>query len=244
MGIAEFIDRSNCAVSPTELFELLAKEAAQQGFEFAAYGALTYLHADEPRQRRPAVLLNYPDDWQQHYFAQQYQAVDPVVTMTPMLPKPFSWSALLSRAPVSAKQRRIFEEAKDAGLHGGLSVPLHGPWGRTAVMSFAASVPQEAERAQVQQLYLMAQQFHIVMADFTAAKEVELAHKLSLRERDCLGWSAQGKSSWDISTILGISENTVNFHLKNAMRKLGASSRVVAAIKAMRLGLIDLPDWK
>lgn len=64
---------------------------------------------------------------------------------------------------------------------------------------------------------------------------------LSPRQKECLRWTAQGKSSWDISRILNISENTVNFHVKNAMRKLETSSRTAAAIKAMQLGLIDLP---
>jgi DNA-binding CsgD family transcriptional regulator len=63
--------------------------------------------------------------------------------------------------------------------------------------------------------------------------------RFTRRERECLEWVARGKSSWDISIILNISENTVNFHLKNTMKKLGASRRSVAAIKAIKLGLID-----
>jgi LuxR family transcriptional activator of conjugal transfer of Ti plasmids len=67
---------------------------------------------------------------------------------------------------------------------------------------------------------------------------------LSPRERQCLKWAAEGKSSWDIGVILSISENTVNFHVKNAMRKLGVSRRTVAAIKAIDLGLIERPhNW-
>jgi DNA-binding CsgD family transcriptional regulator len=65
--------------------------------------------------------------------------------------------------------------------------------------------------------------------------------QLSPRQKECLRWTAQGKSSWDIARILNISENTVNFHVKNAMKKLETSSRTAAAIKAMQLGLIDLP---
>lgn len=64
---------------------------------------------------------------------------------------------------------------------------------------------------------------------------------LSSRERDCLTWAARGKSSWDIGAILEISENTVNFHIKNAMKKLRTTSRTVAAIKAMQLGIIQAP---
>ena len=37
---------------------------------------------------------------------------------------------------------------------------------------------------------------------------------------------------------MGTSENTVNFHLKNAMRKLGAKNRLSAVLKSLSLGLI------
>ena len=63
---------------------------------------------------------------------------------------------------------------------------------------------------------------------------------LSQREKECIEWVAKGKSSWDIGVILGISDNTVNFHVKNVLRKLKTSSRTVAALKAVRFGIIDL----
>lgn len=63
-------------------------------------------------------------------------------------------------------------------------------------------------------------------------------HRNYEREKSCLSWTALGKSSWEIGQILSISENTVVFHIKNAMRKLGASSRTLAAVKAIQLGLI------
>jgi LuxR family transcriptional regulator, activator of conjugal transfer of Ti plasmids len=64
--------------------------------------------------------------------------------------------------------------------------------------------------------------------------------RLTPRQKECLGWIALGKSSWDIGKILDISENTVNFHIKKAMKKLDTNSRTVAAIKAFQLGLINV----
>lgn len=62
---------------------------------------------------------------------------------------------------------------------------------------------------------------------------------LSVREKEVLDWLKHGKSSWDISTILGISERTVNFHVYNVMRKLEAVNRPQAVAVAARLGLIN-----
>lgn len=62
--------------------------------------------------------------------------------------------------------------------------------------------------------------------------------KLTERELETLTWAARGKSSADVTVILGISERTVNFHLDNAMRKVGVATRVQAAVKCAILGLI------
>ncbi len=63
---------------------------------------------------------------------------------------------------------------------------------------------------------------------------------LSAREVDCMSWIAKGKTNWEISQILEISENTVRYHLKNAFRKLDANSRSSAVMRAAQAGLITL----
>jgi len=62
---------------------------------------------------------------------------------------------------------------------------------------------------------------------------------LTEREAECLTWTAMGKTSWEISVILGVSESTATFHLRNAVIKLKASNRTHAVAKALQAGLID-----
>lgn len=57
------------------------------------------------------------------------------------------------------------------------------------------------------------------------------APRLTAREREVLTWVAEGKSDWEVATILGISETTVRFHLDNARKKLKAVNRVQAAAR-------------
>lgn len=63
---------------------------------------------------------------------------------------------------------------------------------------------------------------------------------LSVREIEVLNWLKHGKSTWDISAILGISERTVNFHVNNITRKLDAVNRTQAVAVGASLGLIDI----
>ena len=49
----------------------------------------------------------------------------------------------------------------------------------------------------------------------------------------------RGMTYGEAADELGISEHTVNHYLKNAMAKLGTTNRIIAIVKALRLGLID-----
>lgn len=74
----------------------------------------------------------------------------------------------------------------------------------------------------------------ILMGKLMPEAEIEL----SPREAEVLRWTAEGKTSSEVSEILKISERTVNFHVNNALVKLGAANKTAAAIKAFMLRLI------
>jgi DNA-binding response OmpR family regulator len=63
--------------------------------------------------------------------------------------------------------------------------------------------------------------------------------ELNEREVETLTWAARGKTSAEIAQILGLSKRTVDFHIDNARTKLGAATRVEAAIKAATGRLIE-----
>jgi DNA-binding response OmpR family regulator len=56
--------------------------------------------------------------------------------------------------------------------------------------------------------------------------------ELSEREVETLTWAARGKTSAEIALILGLAKRTVDFHIDSARAKLGAATRIEAAIKA------------
>ena len=62
--------------------------------------------------------------------------------------------------------------------------------------------------------------------------------ELSDRERQVLGYVANGRSNKEISKILVISENTVKAHVKSILTKLGAIGRTEAIAIAMQRGYI------
>ncbi len=48
---------------------------------------------------------------------------------------------------------------------------------------------------------------------------------LTEREREVLTWAADGKTAWEIGCILNLSQRTVEWHFREAYRKLGATNR-------------------
>lgn len=63
--------------------------------------------------------------------------------------------------------------------------------------------------------------------------------ELNEREVETLTWAARGKTSAEIAQILGLTKRTVDFHIDNARIKLGATTRIQAAIKAVTGRLIE-----
>lgn len=61
---------------------------------------------------------------------------------------------------------------------------------------------------------------------------------LTPRELECLTWAAAGKTSGEISLIVGISERTVNFHMGNCLQKTNSINRQQAIAKCLFKGVI------
>src|SRR4051812_48452782 len=64
----------------------------------------------------------------------------------------------------------------------------------------------------------------------------EAIAKLTLREREVLGWLMQGKRNSEIAIILGCSVNTVHKHVHRILAKLGVETRTAAGHQATIAG--------
>jgi len=62
--------------------------------------------------------------------------------------------------------------------------------------------------------------------------------KLSQREMECLLWAGAGKTTSEIATILSVADGTVEEYFKRSAKKLGATTRAQACVRAILSGLI------
>ncbi len=241
MRLTDFIEQSNEAESEEKLIALMEHASGDLGFDRFAYCLLT--HRDpEYAESHPAVAHNFPGEWKDYYVEHNYQTKDPVVLLAPEIEGPFLWTALNDTYNLDTTQIKLMKQAAECGLKDGVGVPLHGPRGKVCLVTYAAGEGHPDPGRELAKLEVIGAQFHSAHGKVRHTEsQQQTVVVLSARERECLQWIASGKSSWDIGVILNISENTVNFHIKNALHKLDANTRTLAVVKAIRYGLIRLP---
>ncbi|MGX8009739.1 LuxR family transcriptional regulator [Mesorhizobium sp. ORM8.1] len=232
-----FLDRTDGVVQPKRLFDLLSDFSSSFDCPWISYGAPEFRNSSSDRVGcDPAIMLNYPHEWQERYFKMGYDQIDPVIKNGRKRASAFRWSEIYNDAGTTEAERRVLDEAAKFGLKSGITIPLHGPNTDFALMSFAQKSHHRIKNITI--IYLQFAALHF-LERWGKMGNTKNAPGLSPREMECLQWAARGKSSWETGVILNVSLNTVNFHIKNAMRKLDCTNRTVAAIRAIDLGIIE-----
>lgn len=80
------------------------------------------------------------------------------------------------------------------------------------------------------------------LSDERRSKDADSEDELTKREREVLQLVVRGSTNREIASALYISENTVNFHMKNILSKLHLRNRAQAVAYAIQSGLVKLPD--
>lgn len=189
------------------------------------------------------VLTNYSSSWIERYDEANYLYVDPILKRAWLSYFPYRWDDIETDGAGGRRQRDLFDDAKSAGLVRGLTIPLHGPADGLSVLCLAGDLPEDAfehcwqeHKGDLLTAAFYTHEFIISMA----TRPHELASlRLAPRETECLKWTAEGKTTWEISQILQISEDTTRSYLREASQKLGVHSKHHAVVKAIRAGLIQ-----
>ncbi|CAP56781.1 autoinducer binding domain-containing protein [Gluconacetobacter diazotrophicus] len=181
------------------------------------------------------ALVTYPDAWLKHYHERKYLDIDPTIVNAGRSYVPYRWEALQD---ISVKQRQMFLDIAETGIKGGITMSLHTPDRAAFVTSFAFTKAVSEDRDLVA-LGFINSQYYETLSKLSEAELPGPVPTFSRREKECLLWVSRGKTTWDISVILGISENTINAYLKNVILKLGCSGRIQAVLRAIDLNLIS-----
>lgn len=196
------------------------------------------------------AVTNYDAEWL-NYYAQHrcHRRRDPFICAIYERRCAVSWD-LERRRPWTGRldqvQKKIIDAKWDIGVRSGVTAPVFGTNNDSfdyALISFSRERALTTLEAQCLEpwVQLFATYFQSAASSIWLRKTERAALVvLSQREKDCLRWAAEGKSSREIAATLSVSVGTVEFHLSNAAVKLGTRGRAYAIAKAIRSGLIDV----
>lgn len=201
-------------------------------FEYAFCTALN-LKEEAPVEY---LTLNYPKEFLNRYFENKYYLNDHVVDELLATREIQHWGTVDKKYRSVENREPSTLEAIEFGLKDGLTFgALDEDQLIGTTFSFAGKTIENNERTKTIITYAVTH-----LSEALKKLLYQKGHKqhklLSPREKEILLWMKEGKTSWEISTILGIAERTVNFHVSNARKKLNASNRSQAIAKAIAMG--------
>lgn len=244
----EFTENLRRARDVSEIHLVCRLLTERMGFEYFIYGVRIPVSFTQPYH---FCISGFPKEWRKRYDSMSYLKIDPTVKHAFSSVMPIFWDDI-DRS--SATVRQFFSEAASYGLCHGLSAPVYGARGDVAVFSMSRADPLPANkkfRINLQtRLHWYASLVHeavrktVLARDGTPLARNNLTplvrNNLTSREKDCLMWVADGKTSAEIARTLSISVRTVLFHIENAGNKLGVSGRHNIVARASALGEIQL----
>lgn len=183
------------------------------------------------------INVSYSNDWLYTYGRNGYASVDPVLQSVLSTSETQVWEQTY-KTTSSPKQLEFMEEARSYGLTHGITTGMIEPGrGFASFFSFAGGDPQDTKRYKALLEYLLPYLHRVLIAN-THTPTANRIMGLSPREMVVLDWMKQGKTNWEISRIIGVSERTVRFHAESIFMKLDVGSRTQAVAFAMEHGLL------
>jgi LuxR family transcriptional activator of conjugal transfer of Ti plasmids len=209
--------------------------ATMRGYGIALFAAAIL----DPVKLQPEHFLasNYPSHWIEHYTAQGYDKIDPVVLQSMRADEAFIWNE--PHAPRPAKQ--LFDEASEAGIVSGFAVPITLRNGRHSVVSvtsdLAAGEFDRLMRSAQSSVQTAIYCYHDTLCDL-AGVGGHRPDPIPVLEAEVLRWLGAGRTSAEIGEILCMPECAVERHVTNAMARLNLTSRQHLAAEALRRGFL------
>lgn len=216
------------------------QDIALEGARLAGFTGFFYLYGPPGA---PEVLSSYSPPWGKSYLRLSRSGQDPIMRRVGYETQPFEWD-FGARSIFRTTNARFAREAARYGILCGVTVPIHAGFGRLAALTFSGppdSGPSNSEKTGVvAALALLGIYFHVYFTARGRLVERPMASVLTGRQRQCLAWSAKGKTMSETGQILGISQRTVLFHLQDARARLNAQTLTHAVAEA--IGRAEIPQ--
>jgi DNA-binding CsgD family transcriptional regulator len=236
--LAGFLGRIDLADTGDAAWAATLDFLREEGVEHVHYAYSDTGRGSEAWRRRTTL----PAWWLELYTDRGFASVDPGRAHCELSRQPILTGADFAPARATPLRTAFHAESRALGIKNGFVVPLRDE--NHAVGSFSCETrfsrsALEAWHRRIGSTLLVALYYADAVHKRLVREEAARAIRLTLRERECLLWLAKGLRNDRISERMSISNPTVEMHLANARRKLGAFTREQAVARAVALRLIS-----
>ncbi len=217
------------AIKPGDITRPLTKLLDDVGITSWYAGSLVH----ESELDRGFGFFGMPEGWRERYAEARHCDADPVFRHVLMNGSPSLWSECRERAASSGASKRslsVFDEAAEFGLENGFVMQTPGFGGVPGAVTFGGTEPDLSTKAQLSLRLVGAFAYEGLRRLVEGFKPVPPS--LSKRELEVLRWSAEGKTAWEIGTILTIGERTVRTYQDHIKVKYRVPTIIQAAVRA------------
>lgn len=216
------------------LCQRYVKELGYQYFSYFAYF---------PIAKSNQSMSNFPLEWTSTEDGSINNSSSPVTLACQSSTTPFFWERMHNTKNVKTDGASSFiTNASHHGIYDGLCVPVHAAGSEWGMLNVAKNLPNTKSTLEtIYTLQLFAATLHQAVKQTSSSQQKNSVQEKSLspREKECLDWIAAGKTAWETAQIIGITESTVAFHIRNTINKLNASNRTHAVAVGMARSLIS-----
>ena len=235
--LLELISDAYNGICMDDFFKLMEGLKRLIPYDCAVY-ALARMDRNSVITSYDTINYNYPDEWLSLYRDKNYHCIDPLIRHNY---KYFNVQYWTDTYKLYDTPKDFIFNAEDFELKSGYAHGVRNLSGdKGSIFSFAGLSIKQNSRNEIILLHFIPHFHHMIIRILEEETKKKSNTILLPREKEVLNWIKQGKSTWDISSILGISDNTVKYHIKNIFKKLDSVNRIQAVATAVQQGLIDL----
>ncbi|WP_454885441.1 LuxR family transcriptional regulator [Sphingomonas oryzagri] len=237
--IDDLVPEVSSADTNSKLSEVMARVARRMDFD---YFALTYEHSTLCDTKTDILLHDYPDPWARTYIEFDLAGNDPIRRACERSMTGFAWREIDRLVPLTKGDHRMLAVGQANGIGDGYTVPRHLPGYASGSCTFAMRPGRIISSAMLPVAEIVGA-FALTAARRIAGEApTNPRPALSQRQRECVLWSARGKTAGETAAILGIGEDTVVQHLRTARERYDVHSRHTLILCSLFDGLISFAD--
>lgn len=176
-------------------------------------------------ETKTIINSSYPKEWLSVYQKKQLYFIDPIVIKQCKSPGTQLWSDTYKKYKSKKDVSEFIYDASGFGLKYGISSGINSPCNRLASLICFSDSKDYFKEHQKEIMGAIIPHLHQALVRIYRQLKIDTQPHLTEREVETLRWIKEGKTNWEISMILNISERTVKFHVDNIKEKLGAVSK-------------------